>query len=298
MKNTVFVILLALAGCRPQIEEEGVLGNLDQQGSKLVVMGFLSPQDSVLTVKVSRSAPLGGTFNGSILTNATVLLSDGKTSAKLTYNSKEMYYEVSARKLPVKAGASYTVTVTSTEGQRVQSRCTIPEAVTLSAVRLDSASSGGQKQYLVGYQWQDSGEQTHYYQTAGAFQYIKSTAPATSWESVPVQFGTQANPADLLSSPAGKAVLMQSADGLVSTEPAKTAGGEVNTFAKAFRQAQLTAVLLHIDETYYRFQKSVNLAAATNGNPFAEPVSIPSNIDGGLGCFAGYNRSTVRVKLK
>ncbi|OIN56201.1 hypothetical protein BLX24_26240 [Arsenicibacter rosenii] len=271
---------------------------MDQQTSKLVVTGFLSPQDSVLTVKVSRSAPLGGTFNGSILTNATVMLSDGKTSAKLTYNSKEMYYELSARKLPVKAGSTYTVTVTSTEGQRVQSTCTIPQPVALSAVQLDSAASGGQKQYMVRYQWQDAGDQPHYYLTAGAFQYIKSTASATSWESVPVQFGTQASPADLLSGQTGKVAAMQSADGLISTEPAQTGSGEMNTFSKAFRQAQLTAVLLHIDETYYRFQKAVNLAAATSGNPFAEPVSIPSNIDGGLGCFAGYNRATVRVKLK
>ncbi|TAH12534.1 MAG: DUF4249 family protein, partial [Runella slithyformis] len=33
-------------------------------------------------------------------------------------------------------------------------------------------------------------------------------------------------------------------------------------------------------------------------NPFSEPTLIPSNIKGGLGCFAGYNRTNFTVKMR
>ncbi|MFQ5636990.1 MAG: DUF4249 family protein [bacterium] len=48
-------------------------------------------------------------------------------------------------------------------------------------------------------------------------------------------------------------------------------------------------VLLTTSESYYNFHKSVDQQNATEDNPFAEPVPIYTNIENGLGVFAGYS---------
>jgi hypothetical protein len=84
-----------------------------------------------------------------------------------------------------------------------------------------------------------------------------------------------------------------------STNPASLTTDPTKIFLSSLlQQAELTYSLLHVDENYYRYHDSILRQDESEGNPFAEPVPIPTNINGGLGCFAGYNRSTVVVKIK
>ncbi len=55
--------------------------------------------------------------------------------------------------------------------------------------------------------------------------------------------------------------------------------------------------LFHLEESYYRYLQSVFDATAANGNPFASPTSIKSNVEGGIGVFAGLSidRDTIIV---
>jgi hypothetical protein len=45
--------------------------------------------------------------------------------------------------------------------------------------------------------------------------------------------------------------------------------------------------LYHITKEFYNFTRSINDAKDANGNPFAQPSVIKSNINGGLGIFTG-----------
>jgi hypothetical protein len=47
--------------------------------------------------------------------------------------------------------------------------------------------------------------------------------------------------------------------------------------------------LMHINKAYYEFLNSVNTAQNANGNPFAQPANIKSNIPGLLGIFTGFS---------
>ena len=47
----------------------------------------------------------------------------------------------------------------------------------------------------------------------------------------------------------------------------------------------VTATLYHIDLDYFRFRQSVRDARGANGNPFAQPSAIYSNVQGGVGIF-------------
>lgn len=295
MKNLLLIFfgIFTLVSC-VNAPEEIVLDDLSQQATKLVVVGFLSPQDSILAVKVSHSAPIGDSFEGSIVTNATVLLSSGNASIRLAYNAPSTFYQILAKKFPIKSGNTYKLTVETPDGQRVEGSCTVPEAVQLQRVTFDSSTStGSQKQYVIRYSWQDPANQTNFYQVAGAFVYTKSAATSQQSTSALIVFGTPAHPGELVSDETANGGKLESLPGLLSTESA-TQG----TFYTIYRQASITATLLHVDEAYYRYHKAIELATSTNGNPFAEPVTVPSNIKGGLGCFAGYSQAVVRVRLK
>jgi len=52
-----------------------------------------------------------------------------------------------------------------------------------------------------------------------------------------------------------------------------------------------------IDEPSMRFWRGLVRQAGTNGNPFAEPMNLVSNINGGLGIWTGYGASYYKVPI-
>jgi hypothetical protein len=42
-----------------------------------------------------------------------------------------------------------------------------------------------------------------------------------------------------------------------------------------------------VSERYYRYIRARQAISDNQGNPFAEPITLPSNVTGGLGIFAG-----------
>ena len=61
---------------------------------------------------------------------------------------------------------------------------------------------------------------------------------------------------------------------------------------------RLEVYLVNADENYYRYHDAVQRQNRVDGNPFAEPVPIPTNIQGGLGCFGAYTTSTMSMEMK
>jgi hypothetical protein len=60
----------------------------------------------------------------------------------------------------------------------------------------------------------------------------------------------------------------------------------------------ITGRLYHLTEEHHLFTESVNNAQSSNGNPFAQPANIISNLSGGIGVFTtlSYAESIVIVK--
>lgn len=56
--------------------------------------------------------------------------------------------------------------------------------------------------------------------------------------------------------------------------------------------------LYHVEEKYYEFVKSTSDARDANGNPFAQPASIKSTVEGGMGVFTflTYDRKQIIIK--
>jgi hypothetical protein len=55
---------------------------------------------------------------------------------------------------------------------------------------------------------------------------------------------------------------------------------------------KLSLSFSHSGEELHRYSRSIRLQRNTSGNPFAQPVQVYSNVEGGQGIFAGYSSST------
>ncbi|RYD86802.1 MAG: DUF4249 family protein, partial [Sphingobacteriales bacterium] len=131
--------ILGLFSCQ-NLRQEVQPQQLADQPVKLLVACFISPQDTVLAAKVARSRPIldDETVTNLEITNATVTLQTGSRSIVLTYHSRLRYYRASPGQFPIRAGETYQLWVQTPDGQSVEARTTVPEAVSLQQVRLDS----------------------------------------------------------------------------------------------------------------------------------------------------------------
>ena len=275
---------------------------------KLVVTCFLSPQDTTLAVKVTRSSTVVGDSisllqTGNNVTNATVTLTQGDRSVTLRYDVRPVdstrlrpYYSVNARLLPIVTGQTYTLTVVTPNGQRASSTCTIPAPVLPTAITFDSLEDTQNRtkvrRYFVKAQWQDPANQANYYQVAGIFRYTNSTA-TTEEKYNGLAFDDDNR--GLFTDAGLDGTTFVSGRAFVATS---SGSSQQSSFNNQYKSAFATVNLMSVDQAYYRFQEASIRQRRSRNNPFAEPVLIPSNITDGLGCFAGYNNATLTKVLK
>jgi hypothetical protein len=324
---TLFIVhSLLLPSCtnlRNEVDPAALLG----EAEKLVIHSYIAPQDTVLTVKVGRTKPIVGNqaaappYN---VPNATVTLASGGQTARLTYLSSEQTYRVRASALPIVAGRTYTLTATTPDGKRVTAQATIPLPVPIRAVRLDSVInkvsivSGSrsvqewQKLYRVAFSWQDPPGEENYYRYAATFDWNPGANYPIGGQPTNLlvtlrQIGFQReNTTDnLLTDGNLNGTTLSS---LSSTEflgmaiSASQANAEAEIKAlrttTVYPGARVTAQLLHLEKTYYQYLDAVMRQRRNRDNPFAEPVLIPSNIQDGLGCFAGFNKTELVLRMR
>ncbi|QJW88022.1 DUF4249 domain-containing protein [Spirosoma taeanense] len=293
-----------LAGC-DSLRQEVDPSRLNREASRLVVTSFLSPQDTVLAVKISRSQPVLGEeasygTSGNSVPDATVTLSDGTKVVALTYNARQAYYRADIGQLPIRAGRTYTLLVQTPDGERAESSCTIPGPVALMSIVYDSLTENrfGQqsRRYFARGLWVDPAGQANYYQVTGKYEFlVKGPNLLIPRQMGLLSFNDEGNSLKTDQSVDGKEMVSNRAfmRGVYYSNT-----GQVANSNNQFQITSITMNLLSTDQAYYRYQDAVSRQAEVSGNPFAEPVPVPSNIRGGLGCFAGYNRSTLILQLK
>jgi Domain of unknown function (DUF4249) len=117
---------------------------------RLVVQCFISPQDTLLEVSVTKTAPvIGEVLDGAErypnILNANVVLTDGQKSVTIPYKTLQLpssydadgeyiftarsRYYLSAKNLPILAGKTYTLRVSAPGFESVEGSCVIPTKV-------------------------------------------------------------------------------------------------------------------------------------------------------------------------
>jgi hypothetical protein len=272
---------------------------LPRSDSKLVVHGYLSPQDTVISVAVNVSTQLiGGSLNlgnntTASLSDATVTLSNQGKQITLPFDSKSGTYRVKANSLPIIEGQTYHLKVLR-NGESTESSCTVPQGVAIQSIRKDSVDSRGSvsvKDYLYHIVWKDPEGQANYYRVGGyIFQTQRVQTGPNMFENMP-----NIQPLNFReNNRSGEFISDERTDGLLLVSIAGRAYSYYSQGVSPFTNQYVELILLSCEKTYYEYHRAVQ--NFDGNNPFAEPSLIPSNIKNGLGCFAAYNRSTFILK--
>jgi uncharacterized membrane protein YgcG len=147
MKNILIISLITclFTSCKSLVTDIDI-----PYKDRLVIQCFISPQDTLLEVSVTQTAPvIGEILDGAErypnILNANVVLSDGQKSVTIPYKTLQLpssydadgeyiftarsRYFLSAKNLPIVAGKLYTLKVSAPGFDSVEGSCLIPTKV-------------------------------------------------------------------------------------------------------------------------------------------------------------------------
>lgn len=328
MKYIPYLILLILTSCESLVNTipEDKLPKGDPQ---LTLFCYISPQDTLIRAKVSRSSPAFGEYSGNgqpyflengdtirtnqPLTTARVTISDGQTTATLRYQNTSQIFAIPTSQFPIKAGQTYTLTVTE-GGQKAQATCTVPKSqVPVKSYTLDSALTnrfgGNQMTLNTSFTWEDPVGEANYYRV-NVYELID--APNFRFDPVEKKYyeyrqtiinnyridrntfrGLYQNDKNLdgttFTSPR-----FESFRNLADYNFGPVIDGKPLLPSRPAERLGIFLQIMNVDLPYYEFHRS--LENYNGDNPFTEPSLIYTNVKGGLGVFAGYNKSIRIIK--
>ncbi|GAB3899652.1 hypothetical protein GCM10028803_21150 [Larkinella knui] len=289
--RTFFCVLLVvlMGGCIRTVDELSVDALPIDRVTKPNVICFISPQDTVLAAKIAMSEPqIVSSFTESLVVkDAVVFLSDSIRTIQLAYDDRLRYYRaVPQGRFPIRPGVTYRLTVSMTGNRRVTAEATVPQAVPIDRVSLDSTvtrntANAALTNYTTTLYWKSPGNVTRYYRGwAEIEQEIVDDGTGSRIESrisQPTFF------VDREAGPAGVPRLMAGSHSLLTAPKTTT------------RTQRIRAGLLTTDENYYRYHTSLREQFTSQSQNFAEPTVLFSNIAGGYGVFAAYNGSYITM---
>ena len=278
--------------------------SVPRQDTELVIHCYISPQDTVLTAIVGQSRTVLGEpakkRTGST-PDATVTLSNGSRSIELRYDDSQKVplHRVSARTFPILAGKTYTLKARLSTGETATATCTVPAPVPIAAVRIDSLpdlTDADGRDYYVNFSWRDPARIANFYRVAGDSEYGTTRTETVKGQPVTVAIRAvdQVSFEDRLPCLTDQNQNGRSMVSLSGRLPFVYSAGKI----QARSPVLVNAYLLNVDVHYYQYHKSLERAMRAEGNPFAEPALITSNVRGGLGCFGAYNRSKLTVRFR
>ncbi len=323
MKRAPFSILMLvvfLAACQQDLIIDA---DIPEPDAELVVSGLFRP-DSLWEVYINTTTPLLGTTKPTAVTDATVEILEGDQvidvlpyegsvfSQSLPHvffdpdeNRASMGRYRSRGKQP-RVGTEYRIRVTAPGFDAVTGTGHIPRQVALleGAYRENVAADVVGALDEVRLTFEDPTGETNYYNLRVHHQGVDTTSGfvgAVSYGFSVISdlqddfFG--ANPDDFL----GDRDLFEVKEDGVTFNDAFFDGQRKEIVLQVRGRAargcssggafvcRTIVELSTVTEAFYRYHRTLQLQSESTENPFAEPVSIFSNMDNGLGVFAGYN---------
>jgi hypothetical protein len=253
---------------------------LPEVDPKIVINCFISDEIEVIKAAVFKSDPVFSDndgnypYAGKVEEDMYVVISNGSITAELIFNPQTEFYEVGTDVFPLVAGGNYTLTVTAPDGETVSANTTIPvnapivQSSSFTQEQISNDFYGEQTRVTIKQTLTDPSSSFDYYR----FYYVLQD-----------QFLTNMYVGEDYADD-------NSLDGnLLYNEHELTAYyGSDNPITS------IKAFVIRGSEEYQRFHKTVYNQSP--GDPFSEPSIIYSNVDGGLGVFAGYRQIEVEIQ--
>lgn len=291
-KSFVFLgILLALLSCEKVIDID-----IPEGERKIVVNGLIHP-DSLIKVNVSRSLSVLEENQFVFLETADVRIKkDGIELGQLEYLESGFYYLPDH--YPI-AGSVYELDVGYPGLASVSSQANLPDPILFSEIDTSSTTDewmGGV--YRLSFSFQDPPDPNYYAISLTATHKVFDYETFTYLDSLttyPVYFnfieGSEGPQSAFVEQGAsthyGSKIYF--ADDLFSDREMSI---DIELSKFSFFDAdtvELTVSLEHVSQDYYYYAVSSGKYDQSTGNPFAEPVSVFSNIENGIGIFSGYS---------
>ena len=338
-------LILTVMSCQTIVE--GV--DLPYQ-ERLVMTSFISPQDTIIEVKVSKTTPTTGKFyynkpregfdqdgNYLPLEGVTVEMSDGqrtvniplseivypknlnadpKQQGKIIYGKRKGYF-LKTKDFPIVAGKSYSLVAKALNLPTATASCNIPlrkltasDYQIIGGDRVDSVLTGSSSSGTTGGVITSS----RFYTLVKPFSVIiKDFASEENFYTVAYYTRNRyeyKDPKDVVftnitvnQEPYSDFISDYKRDGgLLEFIKAKIPVGYYATNQNQNSQTPRGITLLInvavIDKPYYQYLKAISASGKIdNDDPFSEPVLTYTNVQGGLGVFAGFNTTATTIDL-
>jgi len=281
-----------LASCADYFEPRNVTVSFPEQDDMLVINGILNP-DSVFQISVSRSTGILKKEQNPFIANAQVeLFESGQPVAVLTHTANGRYRGANIKP---RAGQTYSIRATAGDFGAVQATATIPVAVTIDSVKVERKTNNfeGEVEITIGFS-DPAGKENFYHLLLLAYENNNGRIGGV--------FQTHFSTRD---------VVLKDGDDFGTEETNHWGEGwfddtlidgdnyslKINAFDYMGEIARFKVILLSTTEAYFRYFSSISSQQETDENPFAEPVQVFTNIQGGLGIFTGFSSSSAIIDL-
>ena len=321
---------------------------------RLVISSFISPQDTLIEVKVAKTKPVTGTFSqneGSYsfgelsaykpLEGVMIEISDGQKTVVVPYTeityprqigstpqtqgqteyAKRKGYFLNTKIFPILAGKTYNLSAKFPNIPVATASCTIPKR---ALTNLDYQVIGGTKIDSVqqGYGTNNGVVVSRYYNLMKPFTVLIKDFPSEeNFYSIAYFTRTEIQYKDFQGNPNNPPITLTRLT--VNQEPfsdfisdykkdgsqlefrkARFSIGYYNTdisqnkYNSITKSSILKIYIAVTDKAYYQYTKAVAKSEGINSDdPFSEPVLTYTNVQGGLGVFAGFNTTVITIDL-
>jgi hypothetical protein len=254
-----------------ETEAEVDLPTVERQ---LTLTCFISDDLEKIEANLSWSIPVFGENSMPLPppSNLVVTIDNGLIMDTLLYNAASMQYELSTQEFPLEAGASYTLSAQDQLGHSIEATTTIPlelPEIASNNLSISTNVSGPFNDTIYTFTFKtylnDVSPTFNYYRLAYYNVYTGGSQPEE------YLIGNRFISDNALS------------NGQIYAEKEIQASSY-----ETISSDDKVVYVIHASEDYYKFHKTFN--RQDNGNPFAEPTLVYSNVTGGLGIFAGYRQ--------
>lgn len=291
LSGLLLICFFAISSCELIVDVE-----VPYDGDKLVVNG-LQKSDQRWMIDLSYSKYILSSYNEggfpSVPNGSVTIYGDDGSEFQLHADTLGLFVHDSYP-LP---GHKYTIVARSNTSNEVRAEMVMPRAVKIKNVEWDSASvsqpNGQGFEYWYAtlpltVTFDDPAEEKNYYAVAVVVdftvtrQYPGETQPRT--DSARSFYQTVIVDPGIASEDERKTRFSDiTFDGRTYTAPLEIqVGGNPD-----FKIHRVDVQLVSLSEDYFRYEESVFLYRETDGDPFAQPVQIYSNVQNGFGIFAG-----------
>lgn len=283
--------LFCFSSCDPDNFSQVVEIEIPEHQSKLAVRGIFNQSDTLLEVFVSNSLSILANEDFLIKDNAIVsLFENDQLLYSLPFNDFDRKYQYRPTTAFGQTGALYRLEVSTAGYPSIKATQQMPGAVPILSAKVKSGgaiTSDGEKVDAIDIEFKDPAGVENFYAIRASSGYIFFDGQDT------IQYFSELyldSNDPLLSYTSNAGLILQDAafDG-------RTYQLKMYTY-DSIDNRPVTIQLFSISKDTYLFYKSLNNYYDSIDNPFAEPVNVHNNIEGGYGIFGLTSVSEILIE--